>query len=146
MTAEDITHEIERLTPLRGTGLSKYQEMAVKTGRGGYNVQVLVKYLAACGHHIMIKDLLGDEFHIKELKDFDSVVTGLAKKYNRTLGKMKGANNVSYTVGCCDTRAFSVTTLIKVLNYFKCNFRVVSNEQGGSKERTQIQTPPNHRI
>ena len=118
----------DNLTPQGETGLSKYQERVVTKGEPRYNVQVLVKYLAACKHHIVVEDLLGYRYRIKELKDFDDVIYALLERYHRTLFDIK-KSGTAYKMGCSESRAFSVATLIDILKFFKCKLDIEQDDE-----------------
>lgn len=121
ISLQSITEQVKDLVPLKKTKLSDYLISAVASGERSYNIQALLEYLDACNHNIVVEDLMGDKTTVRNFEDIDNLITVLCSKYNRTLGRMRNDNNVNYGKASREEQTLSVTNLIKILNYFKCD-------------------------
>lgn len=85
-------------------------------------------YLDACNHHLLILDAMLEEYHAYTLEEVHGVILQLMDKYKLRLSIMNEAMGVNYTPPNKGT-SLSITTLITVLNYMKCELKIVHNDK-----------------
>lgn len=116
-----LRDELGRLTLRRENNLTVNAIASLLSTERNFSVHNMMEYLTACEKQLEITDWMGETWRATNTQDLHDMIGKLFDKSRRRLSDMNNTIQVTYT-----SKALSIDTLLKVLEYFKCKLDIIN--------------------